>query len=73
MDRIELKSGVALDDSLIVCRCNEFQLGEMHRTLSENPDLSFDRFLSTAKLADRCTACLLDLEYYFIELPRKGT
>ena len=73
MGKIDLKSGGALDDSLIVCRCNEYQLSEMYRTLSANPELSFDRFLRTAKLADRCTACLLDLEYYFIQLPRDGS
>ena len=72
MGKIELKNNEVLDGSLIVCRCNEFQLSEMHRTLSENPNLSFDRFLRTGKLADRCTACLLDLEYLYIQLPRDG-
>lgn len=70
MAKIELKNEEALDDSLIVCKCNEVQLGEMYRTLSNNPNLSFDRLLRTSKLADRCTACLLDLEYYYIQLPR---
>jgi len=73
MRKVELKSNETLDENLVVCRCHEYQLGEMYRTLSENPDLSFDRFLRTAKLADRCTACLLDLEYYFIQLPRDGS
>ncbi len=73
MGKILLKNDEALDESLFVCRCKEFQLSEMYRTLSENPELSFDRFLNSAELADRCTACLLDLEYYFIQLPRDGS
>ena len=73
MEKVELKNKEVLDGSLIVCRCNEFRLREMHRTLSENPNLSFDRFLRTNELADRCTACLLDLEYLYVQLPRDGS
>jgi len=58
-------------DKQIICMCNEFSLDDMQSMLAENPNISFDRFLADSGVGARCTACLFDLEYYFVDLPRE--
>ena len=59
-----------LRGSTIVCPCREISLADIERLLSESPDLSFDMFLEATGAGSKCTACLLDVEQYFVEVPR---
>lgn len=59
-------------DDKLVCACREVALGDMRAMLSQEPNMSFDSFLASSTAGSKCTACLLDLEYYFVHLPRSG-
>jgi len=55
------------DESQMICGCFDFTIADIHRTLDENPDLKFQEFLDYANIGNKCTACLLDLEYHFVD------
>lgn len=58
-------------DSRIICGCFDFTIADIDRTLDENPDLKFQEFLDHENIGNKCTACLLDLEYHFIDHGRR--
>lgn len=54
----------------MLCPCKEFRLTDLRRILYEQPNISFDSLLQQTGAGGTCTACLLDLEYYYTTLPR---
>lgn len=61
---------LAVKDSEVICGCVDLSVGRLQRILSSDGLLSFDELLSQTGAGSKCTACLLDLEYYFVELAR---
>jgi bacterioferritin-associated ferredoxin len=59
-----------LADDEVVCGCTNLRLQQIQAMLSANPRMSFDELLSSTGAGKSCTACLLDLEYHFVTLPR---
>jgi bacterioferritin-associated ferredoxin len=58
----------ARDD--MVCPCAELRQADLRRILAARPNLSFDELLAQTGAGGKCTACLLDLEYFYTTLPR---
>lgn len=54
----------------ILCACADFRQSDLRQALATNPNLSFDELLRQTRAGGTCTACLLDLEYYFTVTPR---
>lgn len=54
----------------LICACTGLRLDAYRRELQENPELSFDDVLQKTGAGGSCTACLLDLEYFYVSLPR---
>lgn len=54
----------------LICACTDLRLGEYRRLLQANPNLSFDDVLAQTGAGGACTACLLDLEYFYVSTPR---
>lgn len=54
----------------IVCACVDLAVADLQSLLQAEPDLSFDALLAKTGAGEKCTACLLDLEYYYTALPR---
>src|SRR5207244_3100944 len=61
-----------LTDDEVVCGCTNLRLPQLQAMLSANPNMSFDELLNRTSAGKNCTACLLDLEYYFVAAPRKS-
>lgn len=51
----------------VVCGCFNLTRGELERAAG---GLSFERFLEETHAGSRCTACLLDVEYIFVNAPK---
>ena len=65
-----VEKDIQAPDDQLVCPCFELNLGHVRSMLSQNQSMSFDSFMEESKAGTRCTSCLLDLEYYFVHLPR---
>ena len=63
------RSKGASQDTMI-CPCEEITLSDMQSFLSANPGMSYESFIESTGAGTRCTACLLDLEYHFVDLNR---
>lgn len=70
---LTIEKDIQAPDEQPVCTCFDFSLGQMRSMLAKNPTMSFDSFLADSNAGTKCTACLLDLEYYFVHLPRKSS
>lgn len=55
------------DETKMICGCFDFTIADIHRTLDENLDLKFQEFLDYTGIGGKCTACLLDAEYHFVD------
>lgn len=58
------------DNVEVVCGCTNLTLRELQERLATDATLTFDRLLEVTGAGGKCTACLLDLEYHFVNLPR---
>ncbi len=56
----------------LICACTGLRLEAFRDQLQSNPDLSFEEILHKTGAGGDCTACLLDLEYFFVSTPRTG-
>lgn len=65
-----LEPALAEGQDDVLCPCADFRKSDLRRALTANPNLSFDDLLQQTRAGGTCTACLLDLEYYFTVLPR---
>ena len=54
----------------VVCACADLHRHELEAMIAKNPEISFDDILARTGAGGTCTACLLDLEYHFVSLPR---
>lgn len=68
-----LEPALAEGQDDVLCPCAEFRKSDLRKALTANPNLSFDDLLQQTRAGGTCTACLLDLEYYFTVLPRDRT
>lgn len=64
------RASADIDDSTILCACNNFTLGDMTGLLASRSNITFDEFLEETGAGNRCTACLLDVEHYFVNRVR---
>ena len=55
----------------LICACKGLRVKDYHKELKENPELSFEDVLNKTGAGSSCTACLLDLEYFYVSLPRE--
>lgn len=60
-----------LSDSDILCGCAALSRSQARHQLDKSPEQSFDEFLRATNSGSTCTACMLDLEYFFVETPRR--
>jgi hypothetical protein len=61
---------VSLSD--VVCPCFDLRIQDFVDIMSDYKNLSYDDFLNITKAASKCTACSLDVEYYFFQLIDSG-
>lgn len=69
------------DDSEIVCGCASLTIGNMRAEIKSGALSGFDELISRTGAGKSCTACLLDLEYFYTalasykrsELPRESS
>ncbi len=54
----------------MLCPCYNVTLEQLRAALAADPEIGFDELLSATGAGGKCTACLLDLEYHFVSLPR---
>ena len=68
-DAASTESAVAMTPSEqgLLCACARLNLNEYRSILAENPEATFEEVLSMTKAGATCTACLLDLEFHFVE------
>ena len=52
----------------MICACAQLDFQSLRKILADSSRDSFDRLLDTTGAGRTCTACLLDLEYYFSTL-----
>jgi hypothetical protein len=57
----------------LICACTGLRLDAYREKLLANPDLSFEGILQSTGAGASCTACLLDLEYFYVSTPRTGS
>jgi hypothetical protein len=60
----------AAKDSEVLCTCVSLSRGQAQQQIDVSPGQSFDEFLEATGAGRTCTACMLDLEYFFVETPR---
>ncbi len=51
----------------VLCACQNATIGDLQRIVWTNPGIDFDQLLERTQMGNRCTACLLDLEHYFVQ------
>lgn len=54
----------------IVCGCFSLTKGDLERVAAGS---NFEQFLEETRAGSRCTACLLDVEYLFVNVPKNPT
>ncbi|MBJ26631.1 MAG: hypothetical protein CL567_03110 [Alphaproteobacteria bacterium] len=55
------------DPEQIICACANLKLNDFERMVRELNDQSFGDILIKTEAGNTCTACLLDLEYFFVK------
>jgi bacterioferritin-associated ferredoxin len=55
----------------VLCACAGLTRTAAAERLAAQPEQSFEQFLSRTGAGQDCTACMLDLEYFFVEAPRQ--
>ncbi len=66
----ERATPVVQGDGDVVCGCTNLRLQGLQAALAADPTMTFEELLTKTGAGMSCTACLLDLEYYFVTLPR---
>jgi hypothetical protein len=51
----------------VLCACQNATIGDLQRVVWSNPGIDFEQVLERTQMGNRCTACLLDLEHYFVK------
>jgi hypothetical protein len=51
----------------VLCACENATIGDLQRVVWSNPGIDFEQVLERTQMGNRCTACLLDLEHYFVQ------
>lgn len=59
-----------IDDRDVLCPCVSLTKGAALDAIARDPSGDFDSFLDATGAAKICTACRLDLEYFFVEAPK---
>lgn len=59
-------------DGEIVCACYNLRRQDLQSMLAADPAMSFEELMNKTGAGKLCTACMLDLEYHFVALPRTG-
>lgn len=54
----------------VLCACVGLTRKAAAERLAAQPEQSFEQFLARTGAGQDCTACMLDLEYFFVETPR---
>ncbi len=57
----------------ILCGCVNMSRTDFAAQIAADPAVAFDTVLDRTGAGRKCTACMLDLEYLFTELPRDAT
>jgi len=58
------------DEENIICGCTSLSLAALRSRIAKNPSLTFEQLTAETGAGTKCTACLLDLEYHFVEAQR---
>ena len=61
----------SIEASGFICPCTELDFRGLKDWLAREPGLTFEDLLAKTGAGSVCTACLLDLEYHFVSLPRQ--
>ena len=61
---------LARDKENFICGCTALSLDALRRRVATDPSLSFETLIAETGAGTKCTACLLDLEYHFVEAQR---
>lgn len=56
----------------VLCACVSLTRKAAAERLAAQPAQSFEQFLARTGAGQDCTACMLDLEYFFVETPRQA-
>ncbi|MBM3584959.1 MAG: (2Fe-2S)-binding protein [Alphaproteobacteria bacterium] len=72
MSTAEIYDPVRDDEATVVCGCAALTLGALRRRIAAQPELGFENLLASLGAGTTCTACLLDLEYHFVEARSRG-
>ena len=56
----------------IICACTNMTFGQLEEAVGKVQNHSFDALLEETGAGKTCTACLLDLEYYFVDLKARA-
>ena len=56
----------------VLCACVGLTRNAAAERLAAQPEQSFEQFLARTGAGQDCTACMLDLEYFFVETPRSA-
>lgn len=56
----------------VLCACVGLTRKAAAERLTAQPGQSFEQFLTRTAAGQDCTACMLDLEYFFVETPRSA-
>ncbi len=56
----------------VLCACVGLMRKAAAERLAAQPGQSFEQFLARTGAGQDCTACMLDLEYFFVETPRRA-
>lgn len=67
MSMAEQRISAAGDEVNIVCGCAALSLAELRSRIAGTPHLAFEDLLAAVGAGTKCTACLLDLEFHFVE------
>jgi len=57
-------------EDTVICGCTQLSLAALRRRIAVNPAMSFETLIAETGAGTKCTACLLDLEYHFVEAQR---
>ncbi len=64
------RAAAAGEAAEVLCACVGLTRKAAGERLAAQPEQSFEQFLARTGAGQDCTACMLDLEYFFVEAPR---
>ena len=56
----------------VLCGCVGFRMCDLESLISAEPTITFEAMQLRTGMGQKCTACMLDLEYHFIRILREG-